>query len=74
MLTLVVASWYAHVAGSMGARVPEGVCDASWVLQPLWMGTSAGEIPRRWSTYSRRDGQESRYVGILRQIGLLCLH
>jgi hypothetical protein len=62
ILTLLVASWYAHVARAMGARIPEGVCDASWMLQPLWMGAGAGEVSRWRPTYSRRDGPESRYV------------
>lgn len=62
ILTLLVASWYANVARAMGARIPEGVCDASWMLQPLWMGASAGEVSRWRPTYSRRDGPESRYV------------
>lgn len=58
----IVASRHANVARPMGAWLPESICNAPWMLQPLRMGANPGEIPHWRPTYSCRDGTKGRHV------------
>lgn len=52
-ISLLVASRASRFTGTMGSWFSKGICHASWVLQPLRLGASAGEISHRRSASPR---------------------